>query len=85
MRCWKRRLRDMQRSDEGEVMKLASLYQVDGRNSHLLALLDRFLKVWPDHQPSLGMKASLLYDQGLYAESKKAYEEYRRVNPYVYH
>ena len=71
-----------EQKDENWAMKLAALYQQDHKDRALAQLLDRFLAVWPDHQPSLLMKGSLLYDQDKYSESLKVYTHLYKINPY---
>jgi len=68
--------------DEGHVMKLVYLYQSNGQKDKLIALLDRFLAVSPDHEPAMLMKAAALFDKELFPEALEVYKKVHSLNPY---
>jgi len=68
--------------DEVHVMKLSNLYITNGQKDKLIALLDRFLKVVPDHEPAMLEKASGLFDKELYDQAEQVYKRVHELNPY---
>lgn len=68
--------------EEPHLMKLATIYETNGKLKKCIQTIDKFLKLNPNNIPAMLMKADILFDHKRYTDAIRIYHKVQRINPY---